>query len=60
MFSYATIDSLTDRVLQLAGRMAPVPPAGMPATPEPDTLTREQLLERIALEFDALGTTAVE
>ncbi|MGE0445662.1 MAG: SDR family NAD(P)-dependent oxidoreductase, partial [Vicinamibacterales bacterium] len=60
MFSYATIASLTDRVLQLAGRLAPVPPAGVPATPEPDTLTREQLLERIALEFDALGTTAVE
>jgi acyl-CoA synthetase (AMP-forming)/AMP-acid ligase II/3-oxoacyl-(acyl-carrier-protein) synthase/acyl carrier protein len=57
MFSYATIAALSERVLHLAGRLTPTPPAAAAtaASPAPAALSREELLERIALEFDALG-----
>ena len=60
MFSYATVASLTERVLQLAGRLAPTAPAAALVEPVADALSREELLERIALEFDALGPAALE
>jgi acyl carrier protein len=57
MFSYATITALSERVLRLAGRLTPTPSvaAATAAIPVPAALSREELLERIAHEFDALG-----